>query len=241
MASARPKYRRVLLKLSGEAFGSGSGSGIDLSGLRRIAEPLAQMQRRGVQLAVVIGGGNIVRGGELSKTGVTPTAADTMGMLATVINGIALQDMLESMGVDTRLQTAVPMQAVAEPFIRRRAIRHLEKGRIVIFAGGTGSPHFTTDTAAALRAREIGAEALLKATNVDGVYDDDPRKNSKAKKYTCLTFQDVLRDNLRVMDATAVALCREGQLPIVVFNMDRPNGIRDAICGKAVGTRIEEK
>jgi len=241
MPAARPKYRRVLLKLSGEAFGTGSGSGIDIAGLRRIARPLVEMRRCGVQMAVVIGGGNIVRGGTLAQTGITPVAADTMGMLATVINGVALQDVLEGMGVDTRLQTAVPMQAVAEPFIRRRAIRHLEKGRIVILAAGTGSPHFTTDTAAALRAREICAEVVLKATNVDGVYDDDPRKNAKARKYSRLTFHDVLRDNLRVMDATAIALCREGKLPIIVFNMNQPGSIRDAIFGKAVGTYIGEK
>ncbi len=241
MPTARPKYRRVLLKLSGEAFGSGSGSGMNIESLRRIAKPLVEMHDRGVQMAVVIGGGNIVRGHTLAHTGITPSAADTMGMLATVINGVALQDVLESLGVDTRLQTAIPMQAVAEPFIRRRAIRHLEKGRVVILAAGTGSPHFTTDTAAALRAREIGAEVLLKATNVDAVYSDDPHTNSKATKYSRLTFQDVLRDNLRVMDATAIALCREGKLPIIVFDMNQAGSIRDAIFGKSVGTYIGEK
>jgi uridylate kinase len=236
--AARPKYRRVLLKLSGEALGAGSGNGIDIVAVQSIARRIAEIPKLGVQLAIVVGGGNIIRGSMFAGKGINAVAGDAMGMLATVINGVALQDVLESQKVDTRLQTAIPMHAVAEPFIRRRCIRHLEKGRVVILAGGTGHPHFTTDTAAALRAREIHADVMLKATNVDGVYDDDPRKNHKASRYTRLTYHDVLRDNLRVMDATAVSLCREGRLPIIVFNMNAPGSIRDAILGKPVGTLI---
>lgn len=236
--AARPKYRRVLLKLSGEALGAGSGNGVNIAAVQSIAGRIAEIHKLGVQLAIVVGGGNIIRGSMFAGKGINAVAGDAMGMLATVINGIALQDVLESMKVDTRLQTAIPMQAVAEPFIRRRCIRHLEKGRVVILAGGTGHPHFTTDTAAALRAREIHADVMLKATNVDGVYDDDPRKNQKAKRYTRLTYHNVLRDNLRVMDATAVSLCREGGLPIIVFNMNETGSIRDAIFGKPVGTFI---
>ena len=238
VATARPKYRRVLLKLSGEAFGLGSGQGLDLAAIKEIAREVADLARAGVQMGVVIGGGNIVRGATLARSGISVVAGDTMGMLATVINGLAFQDVLEAKGVATRLQTAIPMHAVAEPFIRRRAMRHLEKGRVVIFAAGTGSPHFTTDTAAALRAREVGADVLLKATNVDGVYSDDPNKNSRAKKFERLTYDDLIRGNLRVMDATAVTLCREGKLPIIVFNMGAPNSIRRAVAGKRVGTFI---
>ena len=236
--AARPKYRRVLLKLSGEALGAGSGNGVEITAVQSIARRIAEIHKLGVQLAIVVGGGNIIRGSMFAGKGINAVAGDAMGMLATVINGIALQDVLESMKVDTRLQTAIPMQAVAEPYIRRRCIRHLDKGRVVILAGGTGHPHFTTDTAAALRAREIHADVMLKATNVDGVYDDDPRKNHKAKRYTRLTYHNVLRDNLRVMDATAVSLCREGRLPIIVFNMNEAGSIRDAIFGKPVGTFI---
>lgn len=236
--AARPKYRRVLLKLSGEALGSGSGSGVEIASVQNIARRIADIHKLGVQLAIVVGGGNIIRGSMFAGKGINAVAGDAMGMLATVINGIALQDVLETMKVDTRLQTAIPMQAVAEPYIRRRCIRHLDKGRVVILAGGTGHPHFTTDTAAALRAREIHADVMLKATNVDGVYNDDPRKNRKAERYTRLTYHDVLRDNLRVMDATAVSLCREGRLPIIVLNMNDAGSIRDAIFGKPVGTLI---
>ena len=239
--AAALKFRRVLLKLSGEAFGAGDGRGIALDRLKEIAAQIASLRRAGVELAVVIGGGNIVRGSELSSRGISLVAADTMGMLATVINGVAFQDVLEKRGIDTRLQTAIPMQAVAEPFIRRRCIRHLEKGRVVILAAGTGSPHFTTDTAAALRAREICADVLLKATNVDGVYSDDPRKNPRAKRYMRLTFDEVLRDKLRVMDATAVALCREGPVPIIVFDLGKADNIRRAVYGKPVGTYIGEE
>ena len=235
------KYRRVLLKLSGEAFGGDDGSGLHLRSIRAIARQIAAIRKSRVQLAVVIGGGNIVRGSVLRRAGITPVAGDTMGMIATVINGVALQDVLEGLGADTRLQTAFPMQAVAEPYIRRRCIRHLEKGRVVILAAGTGSPHFTTDTAAALRAREISADVLLKATNVDGVYTDDPKKNPRAKRLDRVTYDEVIRDKLQVMDATAITLCREGKVPIIVFNMSAPNSIRRAVAGRRVGTYIGEK
>jgi uridylate kinase len=239
--AARTKYRRVLLKLSGEAFGREAAHCLQLEPLRAIAQQIAAIRRLKIQLAVVIGGGNIVRGNLLRRTGITPVAADTMGIIATVINGVALQDVLESLGVDTRLQTAFPMQAVAEPYIRRRCIRHLEKGRVVILAAGTGSPHFTTDTAAALRAREIGADALFKATNVDGVYSADPKKHPGAKRLFHLTYDQVIRDKLQIMDATAITLCREGNVPIIVFNMSVPDNIRRAIAGGNVGTFIGEK
>ena len=239
--AARPKYRRVLLKLSGEAFGREAAHCLQLESLRLIAQQIAAIHRAKVQLAVVIGGGNIVRGKLLRGTGITPVAADMMGMIATVINGVALQAVLENLGVDTRLQTAFPMQAVAEPYIRRRCIRHLEKGRVVILAAGTGSPHFTTDTAAALRAREIGADVLLKATNVDGVYTDDPNKNPNAKRLDRVTYDEVIHDKLQVMDATAITLCREGKLPIIVFNMGATDSIRRAVAGGRVGTYIGEK
>ena len=239
--AARPKYRRVLLKLSGEAFGKGSASGVDIESVRHIAARIALLHKAGIQLALVVGGGNIIRGSMFAGTGVHAVAADSMGMLSTVINGIVLQDVLESKNVNTRLLTAIPITPVAEPFIRRRCIRHLEKGRVVILAAGTGSPHFTTDTAAALRAREIHADVLLKATNVDGVFSADPRKNPKAKRYQRLSYEDVLRNDLRVMDATAISLCREGHMPIIVFNMDEVGNIRDAIFGKPVGTYIGEK
>ena len=235
------KYRRVLLKLSGEAFGGEGAFGLQLDAIRAIARQIVAIRKSGVQLAVVIGGGNIVRGSALRGAGITPVAGDTMGMIATVINGVALQDVLEGLGADTRLQTAFPMQAVAEPYIRRRCIRHLEKGRVVILAAGTGSPHFTTDTAAALRAREIGADVLLKATNVDGVYTDDPNRNPKAKRLSRVTYDQVIHDKLRVMDATAITLCREGKLPIVVFNMSAPDAIRRAAAGGRIGTAIGEK
>jgi len=239
--AAGPKYRRVLLKLSGEAFGGEDGAGLYLRSIRAIARQIAAIRKSRVQLAVVIGGGNIVRGSALRAAGITPVAGDTMGMIATVINGVALQDVLEGLGADTRLQTAFPMQAVAEPYIRRRCIRHLEKGRVVILAAGTGSPHFTTDTAAALRAREIGADVLLKATNVDGVYTDDPNKNPNAKRLDRVTYDAVIHDKLQVMDATAITLCREGKLPIIVFNMGAPDSIRRAVAGGRVGTYIGEK
>ncbi len=194
-----------------------------------------------MQVGVVVGGGNIIRGRDLIADGITAVAADTMGMLATVINGIALQDALESFGIATRLQTAIPMQAVGEPFIRRRCISHMEAGRVVVLAGGTGLPHFTTDTAAALRAREIGAEVLLKATNVEGVYCSDPKKNPKAKHLPRLTYDEVLHHRLEIMDATAIILCREGNIPVIVLNMMKAGNIRKAVYGQRVGTTIGGK
>ena len=236
----RPEYRRVVLKLSGEAFGANAGRGVGTEQVAAIARRIAAVRKAGVQLAVVVGGGNIVRGDRFVRAGVSPVAADMMGMIATVINGLALCDNLKRLKVDARLQTAIPMPPIAEPYIRARCLGHLQKGRVVILAGGTGSPHFTTDTAAALRAREIGAEVLLKATNVDGVYSDDPRKNARAKRYTRLTYADVLHNDLRVMDATAITLCREGKIPIIVFNMGVRGSIRRAIFGKSVGTYVGE-
>ena len=233
-----PKYRRVLLKISGEALGGASGAGVDAGRLDVITRQIADVREAGVELAVVVGGGNFIRGKDLCDTGMAPAVADTMGMLATVMNGIALQDSLEHLGVVARLQTAIPMQAVAEPYIRGRCLSHLKKKRVVILAAGTGSPHFTTDTAAALRAREVGAEVLLKATNVDGVFSDDPRNNSQATRFTCMTYEDVLHQNLRVMDATAVTLCREGNIPIIVFNLGKQGNIRRAVFGEPVGTYV---
>jgi uridylate kinase len=192
----------------------------------------------GVEIAIVIGGGNIFRGVAASSMGMDRVSADYMGMLATILNGIALQDALEKMGVQTRLQTAIEMRELAEPFIRRRAIRHLEKGRVVIFAGGTGNPYFTTDTTASLRAMEIGAEAILKATKVDGVYDADPMVNPKARKYDELTYLDVLKKRLKVMDATAISLCMDHQIPIIVFNLKKKGNIRRVILGEKVGTKV---
>ena len=232
-----PKFRRVLLKLSGEALGA-DGGGFDPVRVKAIVRQIASVHRAGIRLAVVIGGGNFIRGSALLKTGVKPVVADTIGMLATVINGLALRDALEQAKVDARVQSAIAMQTVAEPYIRSRCMRHLQKKRVVILVGGTGSPHFTTDTAAALRARELGAEVLLKATNVDGVYSDDPRKNKKAKRFARLTYEDVLHMDLRVMDATAVTLCREGKIPIIVFNLAKPGIIRRAIFGQRVGTLV---
>jgi uridylate kinase len=237
-----PKYRRVLLKLSGEAFGHGGKSGISLDETLAIATQLQRVARGGVQLAVVVGGGNILRGAQFTAGGTTikPATADYMGMLATVMNGLALQDTLESLHVETRLLSAVPMHAVAEPYIRRRAIRHLEKGRVVILAGGTGNPHVTTDTAAALRGREIEADILLKATKVDGVYTADPEMNPHAERYEKLTYQKVIADNLKVMDISAFDMCRGAKLPILVFNYKREGAIEQAIAGQPIGTMIGE-
>ncbi len=227
----------MVLKLSGEAFGPASG-GLDVGQVRKLARQIASVARTGVQLAIVVGAGNIVRGSQLVEKGMDAAAADTIGMLATIINGIALQEALDRLKVPARLQSAIPMGAVVEPYIRQRCLRHLEKRRIVILAGGTGSPHFTTDTAAALRAREIGADVILKATNVDGVYSDDPRKNPKAKCYKRITYNDVIHDELRVMDATAVTLCRDADIPLIVFNLRRPGNIRRAVAGKRIGTFV---
>lgn len=238
-----PKYKRVLLKLSGEALGyksSGSKGGISLDETKKIAEQLQKVHDRGVQLAIVVGGGNILRGGQFAAGGETikPATADYMGMLGTVMNGLALQDTLEAMGVQTRLQTAVRMETVAEPYIRRRAIRHLEKGRIVILAGGTGNPFVTTDTAAALRGRELDVQVVLKATKVDGVFNVDPEKNQFAEKYDRLTYEQVIKQDLKVMDVGAFAICREARLPILVFNYTKEQAIEKAIAGQAIGTVV---
>jgi uridylate kinase len=238
--SLQPKYRRVVLKLSGEGFGHSGKSGISIDETLNIARQAQRVVRRGVQLAIVVGGGNILRGTQFSAGGevIKEQTAHYMGMLATVLNGMALQDALESLNCETRLQTAIHMASVAEPYIRRRCLRHLEKGRIVILAGGTGNPFVTTDTAAALRARELGADILLKATRVDGVYSEDPELNPHAVRYEKLAYAQVLRDNLRVMDMTAIAMCREARLPILVFNFKREGNIERAIAGHPIGTLV---
>ncbi|MGQ9476312.1 MAG: UMP kinase [Actinomycetota bacterium] len=238
---AQPRYKRVLIKLSGEAFMGNKEYGIDPDTVNAIADELAEVHRLGVQLAIVVGGGNIFRGVAASAKGMDRAAADYVGMLATVMNSLALQDALEKRGVFTRVQSAIEMQAVAEPYIRRRAIRHLEKGRIVIFAAGTGNPYFTTDTTAALRALEIGAEAILKATMVDGVYDSDPLKNPEAVMYSSLNYIEVLQQGLKVMDATAVSLCMDNSLPIVVFNMTVPGNIKKVLFGERIGTIVSSE
>ena len=239
MAKAkRPKYQRILLKLSGEALGD-AGAGLDPKRVKPICRQIATLVKAGVQVAIVVGGGNIIRGRTLVQSGIiTPASADTMGMLATVINGVALQDILENVDIPTRLQSSISMRAVAEPFIRRRCVSHLEDGKVVILTAGTGHPYFTTDTAAALRAREIGAEVLLKATNVDGVYDDDPNKNTNAKLMRKLTYEHVLHNDLKVMDATAVTICREGKIPIIVFNLLKSGSISKVVYGSRIGTTI---
>ena len=234
-----PAYRRVVLKLSGESFCRSGETGISLVSVGSISAQVKNVVASGVQLAIVVGGGNILRGREFSAGGsIRPATAHYMGMLATVINGLALQDALEGEGVPTRLQTAIRMEGVAEPFIRRRCIRHLEKSRVVILAGGTGSPFVTTDTAAALRAREIDANVVLKATRVDGVYSEDPLKNPHAVRYSEISYQDILQKNLQVMDAQAIHHCKEHNLPIVVFNFNRVGNIERAIAGEKIGTRV---
>jgi uridylate kinase len=238
----KPKYRRVVLKLSGEAFGHSGSGGINIEETRAIARQLKRVVDRGVQLAIVVGGGNIIRGATFSAGNeeIKEGTSHYMGMLATVLNGLALQDVLESIHCETRLQTAIRMETVAEPYIRRRCIRHLEKGRIVILAGGTGSPFVTTDTAAALRGRELEADILLKATHVDGVYPVDPRINPDVDKYDKLTFSKAIRDNLRVMDMAAFDLCRDGPLPILVFDYKAEKAIERAIAGQSIGTLVSE-
>jgi uridylate kinase len=238
----KPKYRRVVLKLSGEGFGYPGKSGISIDETLNIARQAQRIVQRGVQLAIVVGGGNILRGAQFSAGGevIKESTAHYMGMLATVLNGLALQDALESLKCETRLQTAIRMETVAEPYIRRRCERHLEKGRIVILAGGTGNPFVTTDTAAALRARELGADILLKATKVDGVYSEPPEKNHHAILYEKLTYSQVLRDNLQVMDMEAISMCRAGKMPILVFNFKREGYIERAIAGHPIGTLVTE-
>jgi uridylate kinase len=235
------KYRRVLLKLSGEALMGQQGYGIDPNTLAQIADEIIDVQSLGVEIALVIGGGNIFRGVAASSSGMDRASADYMGMLATLINSLALQDALESRGAKTRVLSAVEVERVAEPYIRRRAIRHLEKGRLVIFAAGTGNPFFTTDTAASLRAMEIGADIVMKATRVDGVYDKDPHKHKDARMFRRVSYLDVLNRNLAVMDSTAISLCRDNKLPILVFNMTKPGNIRRVLLGEPLGTLVLEE
>jgi uridylate kinase len=232
------KYRRILLKLSGEALMGSTQYGIEAATLAQIADEVIDIHSLGVEIALVIGGGNIFRGIAASSKGMDRAHADYMGMLATVINSLALQDALETRGSHTRVMTAIEMERLAEPYIRRRAIRHLEKGRLVIFAAGTGNPFFTTDTAASLRAMEIGADIVMKATKVDGVYDKDPQKHKDARMFRRLSYLDVLNKNLGVMDSTAISLCRDNNLPILVFNMTKPGNIRRVLLGEPLGTMV---
>src|SRR5277367_4625142 len=232
------KFTRILVKLSGEALLGNSDYGIDPAVLKRIAGELQDIVQMGVQIAVVIGGGNIFRGAGLARAGMDRVAADHMGMLATVMNALAMQDALESLGLQSRVMSAIRINQVCEDYIRRRAIRHLEKGRVVIFAAGTGNPFFTTDTAASLRAIEINADVLLKATKVDGVYSDDPVRNPSAQRYTQLTFDKVLQDRLNVMDATAIVMCRDNRLPLRVFNLNNPGDLTRIARGEEIGTAV---
>jgi uridylate kinase len=238
MISAAPKWNRVLLKLSGESFAGGKSFGIDPTTVSNIALDIKDVYNMGVQIAIIIGGGNIMRGAPAAKSGMDRASADYMGMLATVLNALALQDALEKIDVDTRVQSAIEMKEVAEPFIRRRAIRHLEKGRVVILGAGTGNPYFSTDTAAVLRALELHADAVLKATNVDGVYDRDPNKYSDAVKFGRIDYMDAIQRELGVMDLTAFTLCSENDLPIVVFDIGKSGNIRRAVLGEPIGTFI---
>jgi uridylate kinase len=233
-----PKYGRVMLKISGEALIGKADYGIDTKVMDNIANQIGEVVLMGVEIAVVVGGGNFWRGVAASANGMDRTTADYIGMLATVMNAIGLQDALEKKNISTRVQSSITMQEIAEPFIRRRALRHLEKKRVVIFAGGTGNPYFSTDTAAALRALEINAEILFKATKVDGVYDKDPKKYPDAKKYEELTYLEVLDKNLRILDSTATSLCMENDLPVVVFDITKSGNIKDVISGKKIGTIV---
>ncbi len=235
----KPVFKRVLLKLGGESFSGQKGFGIDINKINFISQQLAEIRNLGVQIAIVIGGGNIFRGQEGSAGGINRVSADYMGMLATVINALALQDSLEKLNIETRVQTAIEMKAIAEPYIRRRAMRHLEKNRVVILASGTGNPYFTTDTAASLRAIELNAEAVLKATKVDGIYESDPMKNKGAIKYTKLGFLEFLNKGLKVMDATSISLCMENNIPVVVFNLYTEGNIKRVILGEKIGTIVK--
>jgi uridylate kinase len=234
-----PKYKRILVKLSGESLMGDKSFGMDPSILNQYAHDIKELVELGVQVAIVIGGGNIYRGMNEAETGIERAHGDYMGMLATVINGMAMQAMLEKIGVFTRLQSAIKMEQIAEPYIRRRAIRHVEKGRVVIFGAGTGNPYFTTDTAGSLRAIEIQADVILKGTRVDGIYTADPEKDPTAKKYDVITFQECISKNLRVMDMTAFTLCMENKLPIIVFDMNKPGNLRRVACGEKVGTLVK--
>jgi uridylate kinase len=233
-----PVFKRILLKLSGEALAAGQGFGVDPTRIHEIAAEIGDVHKLGVQIAIVVGGGNFFRGVAQQAKDMDRVSADHMGMLATVINGLALQDALEKQSVYTRVQTAIEMNQVAEPFIRRRAIRHMEKGRVVIFAGGTGNPYFSTDTAASLRAMEIKADVILKATKVDGIYDADPMKVDGARKFNQITYMDVLKQGLKVMDSTAISLCKDNNLPIVVFNLNHTGNIRRVVLGEKIGSMV---
>src|SRR5580704_17230387 len=234
----KAKYRRILLKLSGEALGGENGVGISPEAVHEMARQIAEVREMGVQVVVVAGGGNIYRGASGGERGIERATGDYMGMLATVINSLALQDALEKLGVATRVQSAITMSQVAEPFIRRRAVRHLEKGRVVIFGGGTGNPYFSTDTAAALRANEIGAEVILKATKVDGIYDSDPKLNPGAKRFERIKYLDALQRQLKVMDSTAFSLCMDNRMPIIVFDFSKPHNLKRVVLGEKVGTLV---
>lgn len=235
------KYRRVLLKLSGEILAGNKGYGIDPDVISKLVDQVFEVHELGVELAIVIGGGNIFRGVQAGAQGLDRASGDYMGMLATAMNALALQDVLEQKGLDTRVMSAIEMRQISEPYIRRRATRHLEKNRVVIFACGTGNPYFTTDTAASLRAMEIGADVLLKGTKVDAVYDSDPVKNSNARPYETLTFMDVLQQGLRVMDSAAISLCMDNSLPIIVFNIGIEGNLKRVVTGEKIGTIVEAK
>jgi uridylate kinase len=235
----RIQYKRILLKISGEVLTGDGDYGIDSEMICQIAQEIKEVKNLGVEVAIVIGGGNIFRGMAASAKGMDRASADYMGMLATVMNGLALQDALEKIDVYTRVQTAIEMREIAEPYIRRRAIRHLEKGRVVIFAAGTGNPYFTTDTTASLRAMEIGAEAILKGTKVDGIYNADPLLNKRAQKYDELTYLEVLKKQLKIMDATAISLCLDYRIPIIVFNLKKRGNIKRVVLGERVGTKVK--
>ena len=236
---SRSIYKRVLLKLGGESLVNEEGDfGLHENALKNITEEIQAAKELGVEIAIVIGGGNILRGASLSAIGIERATGDYMGMLATVINALALQGALEQAGIPTRVQTAIEIQAVAEPYVRRRAVRHLEKGRVVIFAGGTGNPYFTTDTAASLRAMEIGADVIFKATKVDGIYSSDPRTNKDATRYEALSYLEVLKKGLRVMDSTSVSLCMDNQLPMVIFNFRQTHSIKKVLLGEKIGTTV---
>ncbi len=234
----KPVYKRILLKLSGEVLLGASSFGIDTNVLKFMAGEIEDVKMLGVQMGIVIGGGNIFRGVEASARGIDRVSADYMGMLATAMNSLALQNALEDRGIPTRVLSAIEMRAIAEPFIKRRAVRHLEKGRVVIFACGTGNPYLTTDTAASLRAMEIQADVILKATKVDGVYDKDPVKERDAVMFDRITYTDILARNLRVMDSTAISMCRDNNLPLVVFNFEKRGNIKSVVCGKSIGTVV---
>ena len=235
---SKPAFQRILLKLSGEALMGGQGFGVDPGVAHRIASEVHEVHALGVQLAIVVGGGNFIRGVAASANGIDRVVADHMGMLSTVINALALQDAIEKSGSPTRVVTAIEMREIAEPFIRRRVTRHLEKGRVVVLAGGTGNPYFSTDTAAALRAMEIKAEVVLKATKVDGVYDSDPKKNPDAKRYDQISYIDVLSRGLGVMDTTAISMCMDNNLPIIVFNLNVPGNLKRVVLGEKIGSRV---